>query len=115
MALFGLVSENLGLLSALGTVFMYVVLTQAWNILGGYAGQISIGHGLFFGLGAYTSAIAVLSLGLNPWIGGFLAISVNGELIAECPGDPAFHVRGATKIYRKACWEAIGGLIRQTG
>jgi branched-chain amino acid transport system permease protein len=51
-------------------------MAQAWNILGGYAGQTSIGHALFFGLGAYTSTLASTSLGLNPWLGGILAIVV---------------------------------------
>ena len=63
-------------LRLLTIICLYATMGQAWNILGGYAGQISIGHGLFFGLGAYTSAMAVLSLGLNPWIGGLLAIVV---------------------------------------
>jgi len=35
--------------------------------------------------------------------------------VVESPGDPVFHVRGATKIYRRECWEAIGGLIHQPG
>jgi len=63
-------------LRLLTIICLYATMGQAWNILGGYAGQISIGHGLFFGLGAYASTIAVLSLGLNPWIGGLLAIAV---------------------------------------
>jgi len=63
-------------LRLLTIICLYATMGQAWNILGGYAGQISIGHGLFFGLGAYTSTMVVLSLGLNPWIGGLLAIVV---------------------------------------
>jgi biofilm PGA synthesis N-glycosyltransferase PgaC len=47
--------------------------------------------------------------------GGMICKHVNGNLISEAPGDPAFHVRGATKIYRKQCWEAIGGLIQAPG
>ena len=35
---------------------MYAALSQSWNILGGYCGQISLGHALYFGLGAYTTA-----------------------------------------------------------
>jgi len=37
---------------------------------------------------------------------------VGGKLEEESKGDPRFHVRGATKIYRRACWQKIGGLIR---
>ncbi len=44
------------------------LLAQAWNILGGYGGQFSFGHALFFGSGAYVQAIAQLSFGLNPWL-----------------------------------------------
>ncbi len=47
--------------------------------------------------------------------GGTVCNMVNGALVVESPGDPVFHVRGATKIYRRECWEAIGGLIRQPG
>jgi branched-chain amino acid transport system permease protein len=44
------------------------LLAQAWNILGGYGGQFSFGHALFFGTGAYAQAIAQLSWGLNAWV-----------------------------------------------
>jgi glycosyltransferase involved in cell wall biosynthesis len=47
--------------------------------------------------------------------GGMISHEVNGRLVSESPGDPAFHVRGATKIYRRECWEAIGGLIKAPG
>jgi glycosyltransferase involved in cell wall biosynthesis len=47
--------------------------------------------------------------------GGTISHPVNGVLVCEAPGDPAFHVRGATKIYRRACWEAIGGLLQAAG
>ena len=36
---------------------MYAALSQSWNILSGYCGQISLGHALYFGLGAYTTAL----------------------------------------------------------
>jgi poly-beta-1,6-N-acetyl-D-glucosamine synthase len=47
--------------------------------------------------------------------GGAICVEKNGQLSEESPGDPRFHVRGATKIYRRECWEAIGGLLRETG
>lgn len=47
--------------------------------------------------------------------GGTISHEVRGQLVPESPGDPSFHVRGATKIYRRECWEAIGGLLRMTG
>jgi poly-beta-1,6-N-acetyl-D-glucosamine synthase len=47
--------------------------------------------------------------------GGAICGNVNGALVIEAPGDPAFHVRGATKIYKRDCWEALGGLILAPG
>jgi branched-chain amino acid transport system permease protein len=51
------------------------LLAQAWNILGGYGGQFSFGHALFFGTGAYVQAIAQLSGGINAWLALALAVS----------------------------------------
>jgi branched-chain amino acid transport system permease protein len=50
-------------------IFFWGALASSWNLLGGYAGQISIGHTAFFGIGAYTSTILFLKFGLSPWIG----------------------------------------------
>lgn len=44
------------------------LLAQAWNILGGFGGQFSFGHALFFGTGAYAQAIAQIQFGMNPWL-----------------------------------------------
>src|SRR5262252_7520188 len=50
---------------------LFVLLGTSWNLLGGYAGQISFGHAAFFGTGAYTSTILLLKLGISPWPGMF--------------------------------------------
>jgi branched-chain amino acid transport system permease protein len=49
--------------------FLWAGLALAWNIAGGYAGLISFGHAAFFGVGAYTSTILFVRMGLTPWIG----------------------------------------------
>jgi len=54
------------------TTFYYAYLAQAWNILGGYAGQLSLGHAAFFSIGAYTSAVLAIQLGVSPWLGMFV-------------------------------------------
>jgi len=59
-------------------IFFYAYLGQAWNIVGGYAGQLSAGHAAFVGVGAYTAAVLSLSAGLTPWVGMF----VGGALAA---------------------------------
>jgi branched-chain amino acid transport system permease protein len=52
------------------------LMAQSWNLLGGYGGQFSFGHALFFGTGAYVQAIAQLQGGINPWLALALAIAV---------------------------------------
>ena len=57
------------------TLFL-AVIGQGWNILGGYGGQFSFGHALFFGVGAYTQAILQTRYGFSPWIAlGFSVFS----------------------------------------
>lgn len=52
------------------------LLAQAWNMLGGFGGQMSFGHALFFGTGAYVQAVAQLQGGLNAWVALALAVGV---------------------------------------
>jgi branched-chain amino acid transport system permease protein len=64
--------------------FLWAGLALAWNIAGGYVGLISFGHAAFFGIGAYTSTILLLSYGISPWIGlfgGALLAAVAGALL----------------------------------
>jgi branched-chain amino acid transport system permease protein len=65
-------------LEILISVMLFGYLGAAWNILGGYAGQFSFGHAAFFGIGAYTSTLLFLRLGLTPWLG----MLVGGALAA---------------------------------
>jgi branched-chain amino acid transport system permease protein len=50
-------------------IFFYGYLGQAWNIVGGYAGQLSAGHAAFVGIGGYAAALLSMHAGLSPWIG----------------------------------------------
>ena len=54
-------------------VLLYAYLSTGWNILGGYAGQHSLGNGLYLGAGAYVSTMLFLKLGLTPWVGMWIA------------------------------------------
>jgi len=65
------------------------LLAQAWNLLGGFGGQFSFGHALFFGSGAYVQAMAQLSGGLNPWLALPLAIGA-AAAVALAIGALAF-------------------------
>jgi branched-chain amino acid transport system permease protein len=46
---------------------MWVVIGSSWNLLAGYTGQVSFGHAMFFGTGAYTAGILASKLGMSPW------------------------------------------------
>ncbi len=50
-------------------VFMWTALGAAWNVLGGFAGQVSFGHASLFGVGAYVTIILYLKAGIAPWWG----------------------------------------------
>jgi len=50
-------------------IFMYAVMAQAWNVIAGFSGQISLGHGAFFGIGAYATAFLYTHYGISPWLG----------------------------------------------
>ena len=68
---------------------MWGALSQSWNILSGYCGQISLGHALYFGLGAYTTALLFTKFGVLPWF-GMLGGGVISALIAMALGYPVF-------------------------
>ena len=73
------------------TIFLYAMLAQAWNLLAGYCGQISLGHAVFFGTGAYTSTLLLKYLNLTPW-GGMLAgvvVAVRPLAVHRLPGVQA--------------------------
>src|SRR5207247_8895218 len=57
-------------------VLLYITLGSAWNILGGFAGQLSLGHAAFFGIGAYTAAIIASKTALFPWWVGYVGPEV---------------------------------------
>ena len=63
-------------LSVLILVFYFAYVGQAWNLMMGYAGQLSLGHALYIGLGGYVAALLWLKLGVGPWLGMFAAVAV---------------------------------------
>jgi branched-chain amino acid transport system permease protein len=64
-----LVVRDAFLLDGLVLILMWGAAAAAWNVAGGYAGQISLGHSAFFGLGAYAVAVVGTRWGVSPWIG----------------------------------------------
>jgi branched-chain amino acid transport system permease protein len=59
---------------------VYVALASSWNIVGGMAGQISLAHSLFIGIGSMLSAALLLKLGINMWLGLVICAIISGLL-----------------------------------
>ena len=64
------------LLTILIIILYFAYTGQAWNFMMGFAGQLSLGHALYVGLGAYTAAALYVHFGVSPWIGILAAIPV---------------------------------------
>jgi branched-chain amino acid transport system permease protein len=64
------------LLSVLTLIFYFAYVGQAWNLMMGYAGQLSLGHALYVGLGAYVAALLWVHFGVGPWVGVFAAMLI---------------------------------------
>ncbi|WP_026869564.1 ABC transporter permease subunit [Inquilinus limosus] len=74
------------------TVCVFAALSTAWNIVGGFAGQLSLGHAIFYGLGAYVGVI-LMNLGVSPWLGMFAGAAV-AVVVAIAISYPCFRLRG---------------------
>jgi branched-chain amino acid transport system permease protein len=72
---------------------MWVVIGSAWNLLAGYTGQVSFGHAIFFGVGAYTAGIFVTKLQISAWYGMILG-GVVAMAVALFVGWVCFRLRG---------------------
>jgi branched-chain amino acid transport system permease protein len=75
-------------------LFFYAYLTTSWNLVGGFAGVLPLGHAAFVGIGAYSSTILFLQYGISPWL-GMLVGGVIATLAGILIGLPTFKMRGA--------------------
>jgi branched-chain amino acid transport system permease protein len=71
------------------TTLFFALLGQSWNILGGYGGQVSFGHAVFFGTGAYVSAVLQVRFGLDAWTSAAIAVAA-GALVGAFIGALSF-------------------------
>ncbi len=69
-----------GVLHTMIMIFLLALMGQGWNVLSGYAGQFSFGHSLFFGIGAYTSSLIFVKLGVSPWIGMAVSVAISAAV-----------------------------------
>lgn len=71
-----LVIRDAFLLDGLVLILIWGAAAAAWNIAGGYAGQVSLGHSAFFGVGAYAAALSGTAWGISPWIGMLIGAGI---------------------------------------
>jgi branched-chain amino acid transport system permease protein len=89
-------------------VLLYAISASAWNIVGGYAGQVSVGHAMFFGCGAYGTLASYSHFGLPPIVG--LPIGVTASIaIAALIGVPTLRLSGH---YFSMATIAVAELVR---
>lgn len=74
------------------SICLFAALSTAWNIVGGFAGQMSLGHALFYGIGGYT-AIILFNLGISPWI-GMVVGAVISAAVGMAVSYPCFRLKG---------------------
>ncbi|MFQ5763461.1 MAG: branched-chain amino acid ABC transporter permease [Rhodospirillales bacterium] len=74
-------------------IFLYALMAQSWNIMAGYCGQISLGHAVFFGVGAYSSGYLFATFHISPWLGMVVGIVI-AAAVALVIGIPTFRLRG---------------------
>ena len=75
------------------TVLLAAISASAWNLIGGYAGQVSVGHAMFFGLGAYAPLLVYTLWGWSPLVGVPVGIVLSIGL-AVIVGMPTFRLTG---------------------
>jgi branched-chain amino acid transport system permease protein len=89
-----LVVRSATYLHILVLLLFYAYLTTSWNLVGGFAGVLPLGHATFLGIGAYTSTILSLQYGISPWL-GMLVGGVLATIVGILIGLPTFKMRGA--------------------
>lgn len=89
-------------------ILIYAGLASSWNIIGGLAGQFSLGHSAFLGIGAYTSTILNNYLGISPWL-GMLAGGLISMVVALLISYPTFRMRG---VFFAMSTLAVGETLR---
>jgi len=87
------VVKNAFALDIFSRILLFSFIGVAWNLMGGYAKQLSLGHAAYFGLGAYTSTIMQIDFNISPWI-GMIAGGVVAMLASQPMGRLCFRLRG---------------------
>ncbi len=109
-ALLPLIQPPTYFLSLIFKIFLYIILSESWNLIGGFAGYLSFGHVAFFGIGVYTSAMLFHHFGLSPFVGAIPA-GLFASAIAWIIGYPCLRLRGPYFAVITLCFAFIVDLI----
>lgn len=71
----------------------FAALATAWNIVGGFAGQLSLGHAVFYGIGSYAAVLLMMRFQLSPWIGMLVGACIS-TIVSVVISYPCFRLRG---------------------
>jgi branched-chain amino acid transport system permease protein len=74
-------------------ILVWSIIGMGWNFIGGYAGQVSMGHSLFYGIGGYASAVCFLYYNITPWIGMWIGVLFS-IAVALLIGAPLLRLKG---------------------
>lgn len=74
-------------------ILMYALMAQSWNVVAGLSGQISLGHAIFFGIGAYAATVLFAKYTITPWVGLLVGMALSA-LAAIAIGVPTLRLRG---------------------
>ena len=80
-------------LNIVAYTFLFAALASSWNIIGGFGGQFSLGHGVFFAIGAYLSANLYIGWGISPWL-ALVPAAALAALVAVLVSWPTFRLKG---------------------
>ena len=89
-------------------ILLWSIIGMGWNFIGGYAGQVSIGHSVFYGIGAYSAAIGFYKFNITPWIGMIIGIVIS-VIVASIIGLPLLRLKGH---YFASCYYGQGECCR---
>jgi branched-chain amino acid transport system permease protein len=99
--------------------YLMAALAASWNIIGGFGGQFSLGHGIFFATGAYVAAILFMEAGVSPWISLFLAAALS-SVVAVAISWLTFRLKGpfftiATMAFSQVAFVIVNYIDWPTG
>ena len=93
-------------------LFLSIIMGEAWNVIGGYTGQYSVGHAAYFGVGAYITMMLLQFKQVPPWYGVWAAVAVAVGVVRLVIGSITFRLRGPYFVLASIAVAEIIRLVR---